>query len=97
MFSFATDNAANALGIEKTGKIKAGYKADIAILDTSCPQMQPMNNPVSALCYSANGGEVVTTIINGKIVMEDRVLTEIDEQEVYYNIERIKKKLKEKR
>ncbi len=97
VFSFATENAANALGIEKTGKIKAGYKADIAILDTSCPQMQPMNNPVSALCYSANGGEVVTTIINGKIVMEDRVLTEIDEQEVYYNIERIKKKLKEKR
>lgn len=92
VLSFATENGATALGIEKLGKIEVGYKADLAILDTNCPQLQPMNNPISALCYSANGSEVVTTIIDGKIVMENRVLIGIDEEEVYYNIKKITKK-----
>lgn len=94
VFQFATENGAKALGLEKLGKIEAGYKADIAILNTDCPQMYPMNNPLSALCYSANGSEVDTMIINGKIVMENRVIAGVDEEEVYYHVEKITKKFR---
>ncbi|HAN21554.1 MAG: hypothetical protein A2Y15_09615 [Clostridiales bacterium GWF2_36_10] len=94
VLAFATGNGAKALGIERLGKIEVGYKADIAILDTNYPQMRPMNNPICALTYSATGNEVVTTIIDGKIVMENRILTNIDVEEVYYNIEKITEKLR---
>ena len=89
VLSMATENGAAALGIEKLGKLEVGYKADIAILSTLNPQMQPQNNPVSALAYSVNGCEVDTMIIGGEAVMENRRLTSIDEEEVYYNINKI--------
>jgi len=92
VFSFATENGGKALGIEKLGKIKEGYKADIALLDLNCPQLRPLNNPVSALSYSANGSEVDTMIVGGEVLMENRKLTSLDEEEVYYNVERIIKK-----
>jgi 5-methylthioadenosine/S-adenosylhomocysteine deaminase len=94
VFRFTTENGAKALGLEKLGKIEAGYKADIAVLNTDCPQMYPMNNPLSALCYSANGSEVDTMIINGNVVMENRILTGIDEEEVYYHVEKITNKFR---
>jgi 5-methylthioadenosine/S-adenosylhomocysteine deaminase len=94
VFRFATENGAEALGLEKLGRIEAGYKADIAILNTNCPQMYPMNNPLSALCYSANGSEVDTMIINGKVVMENRMIVDVDEEEVYYHVEKITKKFR---
>lgn len=94
VFKFATENGAKALGLEKLGRIEAGYKADIAILNTNCPQMYPKNNPLSALCYSANGSEVDTMIINGNVVMENRVMTGVDEEEVYYHVEKITRKFR---
>ncbi|PKM63369.1 MAG: cytosine deaminase [Firmicutes bacterium HGW-Firmicutes-21] len=93
VLSMATENGAEALGIDCLGKIEVGYKADIALISTSNPQMQPMNNPISALSYSATGGEVDTMITGGEVVMENRRLTTLDEEEIYHNIKRITKKL----
>ncbi|MBP5652412.1 MAG: hypothetical protein J6X17_03205, partial [Lachnospiraceae bacterium] len=47
------------------------------------------NNLISALIYSANGSEVDTVIVNGKILMEHKVLTTIDEERVYFEMNRI--------
>lgn len=93
VFNAATVNGAKALKIN-SGQIKEGKAADIAILDLNCPQMRPMNNLMSALSYSANGSEVETVIINGKIVMEDGKLCFIDEDELYKNVEKIAEKVK---
>lgn len=80
---FATVNGAKALGYEgRLGELKEGYLADIAILNLDTPTMAPRNNPVSALCYSANGSEFETVIINGRIVMKDRHMVNVDEEEV---------------
>ena len=78
----ATVGGAAALGREKRGKIKEGYFADIIILDENAPSLIPMHNPVSLAVYSASGAEVKTSIINGKIVMENRELKTIDVKEV---------------
>ena len=84
----ATANGARALNLN-TGAIEAGLLADIALLDLDTPSMMPNNNLIAALAYSANGSEVDTVIIDGKIVMEHRELRTIDEERVFAEIRRI--------
>lgn len=88
VFSFATRNAAKALNLN-TGSIEVNKKADLTILNLNEPQFNPRRNLISALSYSATGTEVETVIINGKIVMEHKELKTIDEEKVYYNINKI--------
>ena len=87
--SFATKNAALAVGNDKIGEIKEGLKADLTILDIDCPQFIPENNLVAALVYSANGSEVDTVIVNGKILMEEKQIKTIDTEKVYSECEKI--------
>jgi 5-methylthioadenosine/S-adenosylhomocysteine deaminase len=80
----ATVNGAKALKMDgKIGVLKEGALADIAILDLNVPEFVPQNDLVSALCYSANGSEVKTVLVNGEVVMEDRKILTFDEKEVY--------------
>ena len=51
--------------------------------------MMPNNNLIAALSYSANGSEIDTVIIDGKIVMEHREMKTVDEEKVYYEIRKI--------
>ena len=90
IFKMATVNGAKALGLDDiTGTIEKGKRADLAILRLDVPSMFPNNNPIAALCYSANGSETDTVIIDGKIVMEHGEMKTIDEERVYHEIKRI--------
>ena len=40
----------------------------------------------------ANGSEVETVIIDGNIVMENRRMTTLDEQRIFFEVERIRNK-----
>ncbi|MCD8010313.1 MAG: amidohydrolase [Lachnospiraceae bacterium] len=85
----ATKWGAEALGLGAVcGEIAVGKKADLAILDAQCPQLLPANNPVSALTYSANGSEVETVIVDGKVILENRHFPGVDEERVYYEAAR---------
>ena len=88
----ATRNGAAALGLP-TGSIEVGKKADIVLLDLDATSLTPLNNPVAALAYSANGSEVTDVIIDGEAVMRDRELITIDEERVRYEIARICQRL----
>lgn len=88
----ATVNAAKALHEDDLGVIKEGAKADIIFVDLKTPSMFPNNNIVSSLCYSANGSEVRSVMINGQFVMKDNILLTIDEERVYSEVEKIVKK-----
>ena len=89
-FRIATMNGARALGMEKEiGSIEVGKKADLAILDLNTPSLTPRNNLIAGLSYSANGSEVETVLIDGKITMENRKLLTVDEQLVYRKIQEI--------
>jgi len=88
----ATINGAKALGLP-TGSIEVGKKADLALLDLDAPSLTPLNNAVAALSYSANGSEVTDVIIDGKVVMRDRILLTIDEERVRHEIARICQRL----
>lgn len=89
-FRIATINGAKALGLEKEiGTIEAGKKADLAILNLNTPSLTPRNNLIAGLSYSANGSEVETVIIDGKITMEDRKILTMDEELVYKKVNEI--------
>lgn len=88
----ATVHAAKALHKEdQLGVIKEGAKADLIFLDLRSPSLFPNNNIVTSLCYSANGSEVVSTMINGKFVMRKNELLTIDTERVYFEVEELAK------
>ena len=79
----ATTHGAKALGYgNRIGSLEKGKKADIIIVDTRKPHLTPMYNPYSHLVYAAKGHDVSHSIINGRLVMEDRRLLTLDLQEV---------------
>ena len=82
----ATRNGADALG-HPTGRLEPGRKADVIVVNLMSQMFTPLmpGNPeqlYSHLVFAANGSCVDTTIVDGKIVMEDRRLTTVDEQKV---------------
>lgn len=96
VLKMATINGAKALGLENSiGSIKENKKADIIILDTDTPTMQPINDIFSDIVYNAKGSNVITTIINGKIVMENRNLKYTDEKFLYNKCKQIIQRIRE--
>ena len=82
----ATIEGARALGIsEITGSLEKGKKADVIIVDTKKPHLTPMYNPYSHLVYAVRGNDVSHSIINGRLLMEDRKLLSLDLYEVMEN------------
>ena len=79
----ATIEGARALGLShEIGSLETGKKADVIVIDTRKPHLTPMYNPFSHLVYAARGQDVSHTIINGKLVMENRRLLTLDLKEV---------------
>lgn len=84
VLKMATVNGAKTVGLEKNiGKIEKGMNADIIIIDLNTVTTIPVNNIFSEIVYNVKGTNVETTIVNGKIVMENRVMAGIPEKKIY--------------
>ena len=95
--AMGTIKGAEALGLsDEIGSIEVGKKADIILVDTNSANMVPDSSTLTSnMIYSANGSNVDTTICNGKILMENKKLTVLDEQEIYDKAREAIKNLKE--
>jgi 5-methylthioadenosine/S-adenosylhomocysteine deaminase len=83
VLKMATIEGAKALGMShETGSLETGKKADVIVIDTNKPHLTPMYNPFSHLVYAARGQDVSHTIINGRLVMENRQLLTLDLEEI---------------
>lgn len=78
----ATTDGAKVLQKPDIGSIEIGKTADIILIDLDRPHLTPLYNVYSQLVYSAGGSEVDTVIVNGKLVMENRDILTIDEDEI---------------
>jgi 5-methylthioadenosine/S-adenosylhomocysteine deaminase len=79
-FHLATMGSAKALGMDGSiGSITPGKKADVTIIDRHRAHLAPLRNPLQNTVYYANGGDVRTVIIDGRIVVEDGVVKTVDE------------------
>ncbi|MGL5123852.1 MAG: amidohydrolase [Fusobacteriaceae bacterium] len=79
IIKMATIGGARALNLDKKiGSIEIGKLADILIVETESPNMMPNYDAYATLVFQANGSNVDTTIVNGKIIVENKELKTYD-------------------
>ncbi len=91
----ATLGGAEVLGMEREiGTIEIGKRADIIVIDLERPHLAPLYNPYSNLVYSASGADVRDVIVNGKILMRNRIFQGLDVEEVMGRVREIARIIK---
>lgn len=79
LLEMITIDAARVLGLEAMiGSLEPGKKADIAVFEMRQPHLVPSWMPVHRLIHGASGQDVETVIVDGRVVMENRVVKTID-------------------
>jgi cytosine/adenosine deaminase-related metal-dependent hydrolase len=78
------DGARACLWDDEIGSLEPGKKADLTLVDMRGHEFKfhPGRHPVQALVYSATGRSVHTSIIDGRIVMKNRVVLTVDEEQL---------------
>jgi cytosine/adenosine deaminase-related metal-dependent hydrolase len=90
----ATMGGARALHMEdRIGSLEAGKLADVIVLDRSSTTMTPFYDVYSTLVYAASAHDVRTTIIQGRVIMEDRKIQTIDATAVREQMRRLSNKI----
>jgi 5-methylthioadenosine/S-adenosylhomocysteine deaminase len=75
----ATIGGARALGLEaEIGSLEPGKRADLILLDLSDPRHLPGGDPIRQLAYTVRGSDVKTTIVDGRVLMDDRQIQVMD-------------------
>jgi len=83
----ATLNGARALGLgDRTGSLVVGKMADITAVDFSRLELLPCYDPISHLVYSADRQHVSHVWIDGKMLLNERQFTTLDEQELLHRV-----------
>ena len=88
-----TSGGALCMGLNDSDVLAEGKKADIIMIDMNKPCMQPENNIVRNIVYSADNDCVKMTMIDGKILYEDGRFTTLDIDEVIRECNKFKKDL----
>jgi 5-methylthioadenosine/S-adenosylhomocysteine deaminase len=89
VLEMVTVDAAKALGMEREiGSLEPGKKADIILVDAWRPHMVPTQMPLYRLAYFANGNDVKTVIVDGKVLMRDRTVLSVKEDVVLTEAQR---------
>ena len=76
-----TSGGALCMGLTDCDVLAPGKKADIIMIDMNKPSMQPENNIVRNIVYSADNSCVKMTMIDGRILYENGEFTTIDYDE----------------
>jgi 5-methylthioadenosine/S-adenosylhomocysteine deaminase len=92
--AMATAGGAEVLGASGTiGSLETGKKADLIVIDLNQPHLTPLYNIPSHMVYAARGADVVHSVINGEIVMQDRELKTLDEEGILSDMKQMGKEI----
>jgi cytosine/adenosine deaminase-related metal-dependent hydrolase len=90
----ATMGGARALHMEdRIGSLEVGKLADLIELDSQSTTMTPFYDVYSTLVYAASAHDVKTTIIQGRVVMENRKITTVNVDEVREHVRSLSRKI----
>ena len=90
----ATLGGASLMGMEdKVGSLEEGKRADMVLVDLKRPHTHPMYNVYSLLVYSLKGSDVDTVVVDGQVLMENRKLLTIDEQDLFGRVEQLARQI----
>jgi 5-methylthioadenosine/S-adenosylhomocysteine deaminase len=59
------------------------------VLDLDAPHLRPLHDPWSTLAYAAHSADVRDTVVDGRVLLRDRVLTTLDERAVIADLEAV--------
>jgi 5-methylthioadenosine/S-adenosylhomocysteine deaminase len=82
VFNAATLDGARALGRDDLGRLAHGAKADVVIVDLSRLHIGPVDDPIKTLVYAADGSDIETVIVDGRLVVQGGQVPGIDEAEL---------------
>ncbi|HBL83590.1 MAG: hypothetical protein A2Y17_09385 [Clostridiales bacterium GWF2_38_85] len=80
----ATVTGAEAMGRENCGSVAVGNKADLIVLDLNGAHMTPVHDMLSNVVYSAQGSDVVLTMVDGEVLYCDGEYKKIDLEKIKY-------------
>ena len=93
VFDMATKNGATSLNWHNLGQLKKDHIADIVLLNYKKPHLSPLSDEYSHLVYAAKSSDISTVIIDGKIVLEDRLPPKINLDKIIEKAIKTKDKL----
>lgn len=94
ILKMATIEGAKVLCLDdEIGTVEVGKKADLIIINKDKTHLYPENDLCTNLVYSANGADVDTVIVDGKVLMQNRKLISINEKLVRKNVAKVVKRL----
>ena len=93
LVEMATANGAKAQGRMDTGVLEAGKKADIIALDLEKPHLVPNLDTTALLVYSAQGSDVVMTMVDGQILYENGEFLTLDQERIFAEVREAVKEL----
>ncbi len=83
VLNIATRGGAEAIGLgNTTGSLTAGRRADLMQISLDAPHLVPLYDVVSHLVYAVDAADVQTVIVDGQILMRDRQVLTLNEDEV---------------
>ena len=88
VLKMATINGARAMGRTDTGELKVGKRADIIAVSMDKPHMYPAFDIPNLLTYSAQGSDVVMTMVDGNILYENGEYKTIDAEKARFDMEK---------
>jgi 5-methylthioadenosine/S-adenosylhomocysteine deaminase len=88
----ATAGGAHALGLgERIGALTPGRRADLIVVDLGRPHVVPNTDVWSAVAYALTAADVRHTVVEGRVLMRDRVLTTIDEPRAMHRVKQLRR------
>jgi len=93
IINIATVNGAISQNRKNTGTIKVGNKADLLVIDLNQINLQPANDLIDGVVFSALSENVVLTMVNGKVLYKNGSFKTIDIEKVISSVKTINKKL----
>lgn len=82
ILEMSTSQGALAMHRPDTGRLEVGAKADVIVVDLDTAHTQPVYDPRAALVYSSRADDVTHSIVNGRLLMENREVLGVDEQRI---------------
>ena len=83
VYDMATTSAARSSLMEKeVGTLEEGMLADVILMDKTDWGFMPLHDPIKKIAFSVNSDVVTHSIVGGKLVMEDRKLTTVNENDL---------------
>ena len=71
MLSWATCDAARALGMANVGRLQPGYRADLVILDAAAANLRPLVDGTGIVVHSGSANNVQHVFVDGEHLVAD--------------------------